>query len=597
MKISNSDSAAHSPLPRQRPSLLHNLSQIKARAKAAFRGVFCSSTTPLPRSVIASSFTINLLGLALPLVMLQVYDRILINQSLATLGYLMLGLAAAIIIEAVLKIARAYLMSWSATRQSYAKDLDAISRIVHAPHSLFARSPANIWMERLESLNRSNTFSTGQSRLILLDLPFVAIYLGVIFLVAGSLGFVLIAMIGLFAISITLRAKALRTVLDERTLHGGRRDDFIGETLEGIEAVKSMVMEPLIMRRFERLQQASAEISHRNMLLSNELQIYSSLLGNIVLVSVVSVGALMVIEGALSIGALACCTLLTSRVIQPVMRGIQVSMELESAQQAEKTASALFELPQAAPSDTQQDTRCRGEISFDKVSFTHEGNEQPTIRDTSLEISSGEFIGIRGEDASGKSSLLKLVSGELAPTKGSCRIDGKNIEDPDQKPMLSRVGYISCDSTIFQGTIMDNITMFRRGPIIENARFAASLIGLEDDIHRLPLGYDTPIGQGITEVLPNGMVQRIVIARALAFRPAILLFDDANSSLDMRSDSALRNGLNRLKGKMTLLLVSNRPSLLAIADRRFELVKGSLVELDAPTRPARDVARQAAGRA
>lgn len=533
----------------------------------------------LPRSTIVSSFLINVLGLALPLVMLQIYDRILANQSVATLGYLMLGLATAISIEACLKVTRAYLMSWSATKQNFLSNLDAVNRAVYAPPDKFEKEPSNVWMDRFESLDQFNAFSAGQSRLIMLDLPFVAIYLTVIFLVAGPLGFVLMGMIALFVAVIVLRAKALRRVLAERSEHNSRRDDFISETLQGIESVKSMAMEPQMQRRFERLQQTNSAISHRNMSLSNELQTYSQLIANVVLIATVTAGAVMAIHGLLSVGTLACCTLLTSRVMQPVMRGIQVLMELESAQLARENASALFELPDVISDHDDAEEPWRGEISLANATYAYEGAETPALQRVYLHALPGEIIGLRGEHASGKSTLIKLISGELAPTAGICQIDGRDAHTMSHAEMSRNMVYVSQDSAIFEGTIMDNITMFRSGPQrIKSARQAARLIALEDDIHRMPQGYDTPIGQGIAEALPRGMVQRITIARALALEPAILLFDEANSMLDMRSDAALKDGLMRLKGHLTVLLISNRPSLLAIADKRFELKNGIMTE-------------------
>lgn len=538
-----------------------------------------SGDQALPRSTVVSSLIINVLGLALPLVMLQIYDRILVNQSVATLGYLMFGLAVAISIEACLKVVRAYLMSWSATKQNFLKNLDAVTRAVYARPDRFEKEASNVWMDRFESLDQFNAFSAGQSRLIMLDLPFVAIYLSVIFLVAGSLGFVLLGMVGLFVAVVVLRAKALRKVLAEQSDHNSRRDDFISETLQGIESVKSMAMEPQMQRRFERLQQTNSAISHRTMLLSNELQTYSQLIANIVLISIVTAGAAMAIYGLLSVGTLACCTLLTSRVMQPVMRGIQVLMELESAQLARENAAALFGLPNVEEDQEELEATFTGEISLANATYLYGDGEKPALQQAYMHAAPGEIVGIRGEHASGKSTLVKLISGELAPTTGICQIDGRDVHTVSHAELSRNIVYVSQDSAIFEGTIMDNITMFRSGPQrIRNAREAARLIELEDDIHRMPQGYDTPIGQGIAEALPRGMVQRITIARALALKPAILLFDEANSMLDMRSDAALKDGLMQLKGQLTILLISNRPSLLALADKTFVLKNGLMSE-------------------
>ena len=539
-----------------------------------------SGERKLARSTVAASFVINILGLALPLVMLQVYDRILVNQSVATLGFLMIGLTTAIIAEAGLKLIRTYLMSWSATRQNFLKNKQAVTRVVYASTDRFEEEPSNIWMDRFESLDQFNAFASGQSRLIILDLPFVAIYLSVIFLVAGSLGYVLVGIIALFVALILLRAHAMRKLLEEQLTHDSRRDDFISETLQGIESVKSMAMEPQMQRRFERLQQTSSSISHRTMLLSGELQTYSQLVANIMLIAVVTSGAALAIDGALSVGTLACCTLLTSRIMQPVMRGIQVLMEVEGAKLARENAGKLSALPGTVRETSETDETGPGEIRVDKATFIFSGSEKPALDNISLHLAPGEIAGVRGEHESGKSTLIRLISGELAPTNGTCTIDGRPAHVENRPNLPANMVFVCQDSAIFEGTVMENITMFRTGPkAIQNGREAARLIALEDDIHRLPNGYDTLIGQGITDALPRGMVQRVTIARALALKPSILLFDEANSMLDLRSDTALKEGLMRLAGRVTILLISNRPSLLAIADKSYELKRGVLTEL------------------
>ncbi len=531
----------------------------------------------LPRSTVVSSLAINLLGLALPLVMLQIYDRILANKSVATLVYLMLGLSIAIIIEALLKLSRAYLLSWSATKQNFKSNLDAFTRLVYSPAESFRKEPANVWMDRFESLSKFNAFSAGQSRLILLDLPFVAIYLGVIFLVGGDLGYILIGLVAVFVLIIVLNAKSLRRVLREQSDHNRQRDEFVVETLEGIETVKAMIMEPQMQRRFERLQQTTSTISHKSLSLSNELQIYASLLGNFVLISMVTIGAIMVIGGSVSIGTLACCTLLTSRVLQPVMRGVQVLMELENAQLALDNTQHLFALPKVDFDNEQKNPHCRGEIVLLDVSFAYDDKTAPALQNVNMKIAPGEIIGIHGEQAGGESALLRLIAGEHRPTTGKCLVDGQTISARENIPLAKKIAYVSQNSAIFEGTVMENITMFNYGPaMIENAREAANLLALEKDIHRMPLGYDTPIGQGISDVLPAGMTQRIIIARALALNPAILLFNEANSMLDMTSDAALREAFKKLRGNMTIVIISNRPSLLAIADQRFTIENGKL---------------------
>ncbi len=539
----------------------------------------------MPSSVIAASLVINLLGLALPLVMLQIYDRIIANQALETLSLLMIGLGTALVFEVIMKIARAYLLGWHATREGYGKTMDAMERILSAPVSQIEKDPAGSWMDRLDALAQLNAFSSGQSRLILLDLPFLGIYLLVVFLVGGPLVLLLMTVVGLFAAFVILRARAMANILAERTEFEARRDDFLTETLLGGLTVKALAMEPQMQRRLERLQQNGAAITYRHMLFSNELQIVSHMAASLVVITMVTGGAIMVIWGSLSIGSLACVTLLTSRVMQPVMRGIQVFMELENARLARQRAAALFALPKPQTQVTadpfeKSSPLAFGTIVVENVSFAHEGETECLLKDISFTAAHGDIIGIRGCDGGGKTTLLKLIYGEFHPTKGQIRVNGRDTRDVTQYELARWINYVSPETAIFQGTILENITMFRSGPAVEAAREAARLIGLEEELHKLPKGYDTVIGHGIADALPAGFAQRITIARAIATSPGILLFDEANAAFDMKADAQLLRAMPKLRGRMTIIFTSNRPSYLKRADKAYDLVGGRLLPFD-----------------
>ena len=546
-----------------------------------------SNIVRLPRSVIAATVMINILGLALPLAILQVYDRILANQSLGTLLWLMIALCVVIVLETVLKLLRFYLMSWSATKAAFISETEAVERILSASAiDVDSDNPAS-WMNRFDSLEQYNNFKSGQSLLVLVDLPFLIIYLAIILMVAGPLVLPVIAVVAGFTLFVMLKAAAMRNILLKRVEHDHRRYDFIVEALTGIEAVKSMAMEPQMQRRLERLQASSADVMFERNLLGNELATIVSLMTNATLIVVVSTGALMVIDGALSIGALACTTMLTSRLVQPIIRFIPACLELESARIAKERTDRLFEI--GAPGSAGKTANPRtnlieGRIEVSNLHFAYPGMDRSLISMGHLEIAPGEIVGIKGDQSIGKTTFLNLISGQLDPSSGEVRIDGNDIRGPLQQQLTGWISHARHDSEIFQGTVLENITMFRGGQIVSRAQAAAELIGLEDAINRLPSGFDTRLGIGASDQLPEGLLQQITVARALAAEPKILLFDEANSLLDFQSDKALKDGLSRLRGQMTQILVTNRPSFLAIADRVFELRDGDLVAVDTSSR-------------
>ncbi len=547
----------------------------------------------LPKPIIVASVVSSLLGLALPLAVLQIYDRILPNQSIETLTLLTIGLFGAFVLDAVLKVLRSYLLGWNAVRSGFDAQLSAVTRLLNAPHPNVEKEPPGIWVDGLEAVRELSAFEGSQSRLLTLDIPLAGIFLIVLGLVGGPLIVVPLLLIAGFGVMAAFHGKRLQQVLAARSEQDNRKHDFLVECLSGIHTLKGLAMESMILRRFERLQKGSAVASYDTILLGNKLQSMGIMFANLMMISVVSVGALFVMAGELSIGGLACCSLLSGRLTQPVLRGIGMWTEFQNIQLAQERAGKFSELEVSTSVGNSLDSEITGSITLDKVGFEYPGvKKRSCLSDVSLVVRPGEFVGIKGEDGSGRSTLVKLITGELKPTSGSVTIGGLESCPNREQLQVKDVAYVSAHSATFKGTILENITMFRTGAAVEAAQRAAKLIGLEDEIHRLPDGYDTPLAQGVAQILSSGLLQRVSIARALARNPKILIFDEANSLLDFQSDAALRQGLESLKGQMTAIIISNRPSFLSIAERVYALQDTTLVPHEPATATPAQTATQ-----
>ncbi len=523
-----------------------------------------------------SSVFINVLALALPLVILQVYDRILPNLALETLTFLMLGMAGVVLIDVVLKVARAHLVGWTAGQFQHKTGIEAVNRILNAPSHMIEQQAPSVYVDRLNAIDALRDFYGGQSRLLLLDLPFILIFLALIAFVGGYLIFVPLALFAILGVATLICGKALKNVLETRSSHDDRRYDFIVEALNGIQTVKAMAMEPQIQRRYERLQRTAAETGYKTIILGNAAQSFGNLFANLTMVSVVSVGALLVIDGKLTIGALACCSLLSGRTIQPLLKGLGLWTQMQNLSVARGRLEDLQNLPPIDVSEFEPMDECKGGLEVSGLSFAYSEDDAHVLEDINLRIEPGSIVGIKGDDGSGKSTFVRILAGQIEPTSGSVMVDGFDLHGAGARALAEWIAYVPQGSAIFRGTILENITMFRTGDAIDEAREAAALIGLEDDIHRLPEGYDTQLSEGVTDELPAGMMQRIAIARALARRPKVLLFDEANRSLDSDGDRLFREGLEKLRGDMTIIIVSQRPSILRVADQVYEFTDGIL---------------------
>ncbi len=526
--------------------------------------------------VLLASMTINLLSLALPLVILQVYDRILPNQATDTLLLLIVGLCGVLLLEACLRLARSYVSGWDAARFEHLTACRAVDRLLASNIGQYERDAPGVHLDRLSATDMLRDYHAGQGKLLIVDLPFILLFLGLIWAIAGWLALVPLSLLLLLAGSALLVGALLRSALEERATLDDRRYNFIIEVLSGIQTVKGLAMEALLQRRYERLQESGAASTYSCTYFSNLAQSVGAIFSNLTMVAVAAVGSILVIGGELSIGGLAACTLLAGRSVQPLLRALGIWTQFQNVAVAQERLDRLFAAAPEGAADAPAMPPLDGRIELEDLRFAYGEEDAPVIDGIDLSIAPGEVIGITGGTGSGKSTLLLLMLGALKPSRGRVSYDGLDVVAHDPYSLRRQVAFLPQSAALFQGTILDNLTMFRGVDAVEHALAASQQLGLDRQIHRLPAGYETRVGDGAQDELPTGIKQGIVMARALAQRPEVILFDEANSALDGKSDANLKQALSDLKGGPSMVLVSHRPSLLALADRTYHLEHGRL---------------------
>ena len=526
----------------------------------------------VPAAIYFASFVINLLALALPLSIMQVYDRVIPNRSFSTLAWLFFGLAIALIIDFVLKTSRSVLLSWQATRFARNVENEGVARFLRAPNGGFEREPAAVHVNRYGAAAALADYHSGQARLVLIDLPFVVIALLVMAIVGGAMVLVPASLFFGFAGLAIGRAREFRRILDARTTQDNRKYDFIAEVLTGIHTVKVMAMEPQMQRRFERLQEAVAKTTMSSISTGQANQTAALLFGSVSQLVVVAIGGSQVINDQLTMGALAACTMLSGQILQPLLRAISLWTEKETVDHRRAEIKSLLDLP-SAEVRLEIDTPVKGNIRFENVVYRHPTDLNHTLAVGDISIEAGAMIGLKGKESSGRTTLLKLIQGEIEPTAGRVTVDGVSTLAPQFAAVRRHIAYVGAVPVIFSGTIMENLTMF--GPEKRDfARKMAQLLGLEATINLLPDGYETKLGEGIGDDLPMSIAQQINIVRALTNRPRVLALDEANMLLDAIAEPALIKALNVLRGSLTVLVVTHRPSLLALCDQQIALEDG-----------------------
>jgi ATP-binding cassette subfamily C protein LapB len=407
-----------------------------------------------------------------------------------------------------------------------------------------------------------------------------------VYYLAGYLVLVPIALIIAFFIMAALVGEKLKKSLESRMMADDRRYNFIIEVLGGIHTIKGLAMEEQMLRRYERLQESCAD-SQRLVALNGANAIgVGALFSQLTMFSVVGFGSIYVIDGILTIGGLAACTMLAGRSMQPLQRAVGIWTRFQSVKLARDRLQKLFKMKQEPNGGLPDLVEIHGNIEIENISYNfgvdRDGEQLPLIfSNASMSVPAGTIVGVKGANASGKTTLLNLINGMVQPTSGRILLDGVEIDEYKRVSVRLNVAYLPQEGLLFKGTLVENLTMFR-DEMNSVAYDMARLLGLDQVVAHMPMGYETIVGDGAGETMPSGIVQRIAIARALVNKPRIILFDEANSSMDSAGDEMLKDLLSRLKGRVTMVLVTARPSLLSLADTVYQIEDCGLVKLDDP---------------
>lgn len=525
--------------------------------------------------LLVASLFLNVLGLALPMSLLQIYDRILPNNSTGTMMFLLGGVLAALILESILSYSRSYITGWIGAKFEHKAGVAAVDNLVSTGIDTFEKEGSGVHLERMGALSTVREFYAGQALLTLLDLPFALLYLGLIAFMGGILVVVPIVLLVTFGLTAFLIGTSLREAIQKRMTADDRRFSFIIEVLGGIHSVKAMAMESAMARRYERLQESCAEGYHGVALKSANALGVSSFFSQLTMVAVAGFGSIIVINGDMTVGGLAACSLLAGRAMSPLQKALGVWTRFQTFILGRERLRKLFAMPREADAGLPPLPKVKGRLEIQDACFSYGEGLPKVIDHASITIEQGECVVISGGNGGGKTTLLALMQGALQPQSGTMLVDGEDVTHFDPKSIRAQIAYLPQSGELFQGTIIQNITMFR--PELDDlAAETAALLGLDEVVATMAQGFDTPVGDGAYDSLPRGIKQRIAIARALLDNPQIVLFDEANTAMDSAGDNFLRVWLERAKGRRTLVLVTHRPSLVKLADKVYDLEKGGL---------------------
>jgi ATP-binding cassette, subfamily B, bacterial HlyB/CyaB len=529
--------------------------------------------------ILAASFVIQLFGLATPLFTQVIIDKVLMHRSISTLHVLAVGMLIMIVFEAILTVLKVHLMAHTSNRIDVALGARLFRHLLHIPLRYFELRRVGDTVARVRELENIRQFITGSSINVILDLLFTVLFIAVMFLYSATLTCVSLACIPLFVVLSVVIRPMMRTRLEEKFDRGAESQSYLVEAVTGVQTVKAMALEPIFYRRWEEQLARYVTASFRTSHLSGIAGALGQIIQKLSTLSILWVGAYLVMRGSLTVGQLIAFQMLSGRVISPILRVVQLWQDFQQVGiSVERLGDLINTKAEPALNPNKMSLPAiQGAVRLEGVRFRYQFDGPEILRNVSVEIPPGTTVGVVGRSGSGKSTLTKLLQRLYIPESGRILIDGIDLQQADPMWLRRQIGVVLQENFLFNGTIRDNIAIHMPGAPIAQIVEMAKLAGAHDFILEMPEAYDTPVGERGT-ALSGGQRQRIAIARALMANPRILIFDEATSALDYESERIIQDNLGRICKDRTVFIIAHRLSTIRHADTILVLDRGQLVE-------------------
>jgi subfamily B ATP-binding cassette protein HlyB/CyaB len=511
------------------------------------------------RDVLLASLAIQLVGLATPLFTQVIIDKVIAHHSESTLIVLGVALVVFMIFTSGMSWLRQYLVLHTGSRIDAVLGDKVLRHLLHLPLPYFEARPTGTLVARLHGVEQLREFISGAAVTLVLDLPFLFIFLAVMFAYSWQLTLIVLGILVLIVIASLIMVPIFRERLDKQFLLGARNQAFLTEYLAGVATVKSLQLEPDVNKRYGAYlaQYLSASFATRQV--SNTYQVTAGGLEQLMTLSILIVGAWYVMQNVgMTVGMLVAFQMFASRMSQPVMRIVGLWQEFQQASVAVKRLGDILDMPQEPFTLTpQRAAGGEGRIDIRDVSFRYSEQHPWLYRNLSLAIPTGKLTVLMGPSGCGKSTLAKLMQGFYWPQEGRITLDGRDIRQLAANELRAVFGVVPQETVLFSGTVYDNLAMAHPHASFEDVIAACQAAEIHEVIENLPNGYQTEIGERGTG-LSGGQRQRIAIARALLKRPKVLIFDEAISNLDQPTAEHFAQTINRLKGKVTMIFITHQ---------------------------------------
>ena len=529
--------------------------------------------------VLAASLFVQIFALIGPLIFQVVVDKVLTHKGYETLFVMIAGLVAIGLFDVVLQYLRAYALSHTTNRIDVELGQRLFAHLLRLPMSYFNSRSAGQTVARMRELETIRSFLTGQGLFSAIDLVFAFVFIAVMFAYSWRLTLIVLAGLPVYiAVGFGVRP-ALRDLVNEKFNRGAASQQFLVETVVGVATVKAAAVEPILRAEWEERLAAYVKTSFAATVLGTGGQLAIQYVSKVTTAALLLFGAMAVIDGELTVGALVAFNMIAVQAVQPVLRLSQIWQDFQQAQiSIERLGDILNAAPEPAPLTRPAPPTPRGAIEFRNVSFRYQQGAPEVLKNVSLVVRPGETLGVVGLSGSGKSTLSKLVQRLYLPGEGQVLMDGADLSQVDPAWLRSHIGVVLQENLLFNRTIHENIAF--ANPAMPRARVMeiARLAGADEFVDKLSEGYDTMIEERGAN-LSGGQRQRIALARALATNPRILILDEATSALDYESERVIQRNMRHIVKDRTVIVIAHRLAAVRGCDRIVGMVDGRIVEV------------------
>jgi ATP-binding cassette subfamily C protein LapB len=528
--------------------------------------------------VFLASFLLNIFMLATPLFTMNVYDRVVPNAAFDTLWVFVSAIVLVYFFDAVMKMLRIY------TLEVVAKKSDVLisSRIFE--HVLGIKlshrfTSVGAFASNLREYETIRSFFTASSMAMLIDLPFLLIFLWVIFIIGGNIVIVpVVAMLFIIFYAFVIRVP-LKKSIEKLSRSSAYKNAVLIESLNSIETIKSFSMENQMQWKWEESVGKIAKDEIRSRLLSSSIATFSNFVLQLATVAVLVLGVYAISEQSLSMGGLIALVMLSSRALAPLNNFASLISNYQQASSAYTQLEQIMKLPRdhEIEKTTVQRAKIRGAIEFKNVKFKYPNRQSYVLDNVSFKIKAGEKVGIIGSNGSGKSSILKLIMGLYEPESGVILLDGIDIRQFNPYVLKKSISYLAQNVVLFRGTVEENIRNSVDTLSDEALLLAAKLSGVERFVSKHALGYNMPIeehGGGLS----GGEKQSIAIARVFAkIKASVVLLDEPTNAMDSKNEVLVTKSIKLFSRNKTMLMVSHKNALLGLGERLILLENGKVM--------------------